>query len=33
MAVHHKIKEDNEDLYDVIEKGTMSSYYSEYCED
>lgn len=33
MAVHHKIKEDNEELYDVIEKGVMHSFYNDYCED
>lgn len=33
MAVHHKICEDNKELYNAIEKGTLSSYYSEYCED
>ena len=33
MAVHHKIKEDDEELYDVIEKGVMHSFYNDYCEE
>ena len=33
MAVHHKICEDNKELYNAIEKGTLSSYYEEYCSE
>ena len=33
MAVHHKIKEEDEDLYDVIEKGVIHSFYNDYCEE
>lgn len=33
MAVHHKICKENEELYEAIEKGTMTSFYSEYCSD
>jgi hypothetical protein len=33
MAVHCKIKETNPDLYSVVERGVMTSFYNEYCED
>lgn len=33
MAVHHKICMENEDLYNMIEKTTMSEYYDQYCEE
>ena len=33
MAVHHKICEDNKELYNAIEKGMLTSYYSEYCDE
>ena len=33
MAVHHKICMENEDLYNMIEKTTMSEYYEHYCEE
>lgn len=33
MAVHCKIKEDNPELYDVIEHGVMSDFYNMYCSD
>jgi hypothetical protein len=33
MAVHHKICEDNKELYSAIEKGMLSSYYDEYCSE
>lgn len=33
MAVHCKIKEDNPDLYDVIEHGVMNDFYNAYIEE
>lgn len=33
MAVHCKIKEENPDLYDVIEHGVMSDFCNTYCEE
>lgn len=33
MAVHCKIKEENPDLYDVIEHGVMNDFYNAYIEE
>ena len=33
MAVHHKICEDNKELYEIIEKGVVHEFYEEYCEE
>ena len=33
MSAHHKICEENKELYDMLEKAMIHEYYDRYCED
>ena len=33
MSVHHKICEENKDLYEMLEKTTLHENYDKYCEE